>query len=198
MKPETIYILACEAFRLEIGALWPELEAAAAPACLSCRYLDQELHKDLEALKGAVEGALQEISADRVILLYGSKCHPEMPILAAGRRIVTLEEVNCVHAISGRDTREEPRAFFLTPRELFNWRRFFRYDEKTDEEKEIFREKFCTYCNTAVFYDTGVMAYSGELLYDFAAASGLTTDRVHIGLEPFRKKMLLAVQKALA
>ncbi len=193
-----IHILACEAFQLELDKVLEQIyQDRRFYANFSLSYLDQRLHTDLSALKLELSTAISNSKADKILLLYGCKCHPDLQIFTAKDPVVFLDQINCIHAITGIDTSAMPRTFFLTPRELCNWRRFFAYEAKTDHEKAVFREKFGLYCDEALFCDTGVRATTKEQLEDFALCSGLKTRSENIGIEIFKTHLITAIEKAL-
>ncbi|QDR79446.1 DUF1638 domain-containing protein [Sporomusa termitida] len=71
-------ILACSIYQPELEVVLAQIRRDRLFACeLVVTYLPLKLHSNLKHLKAAIITALAEIAADRLILLYGSKCHPE-------------------------------------------------------------------------------------------------------------------------
>jgi len=199
MTKKTLHILACDAFSYELEALRKKFSLEDIFKCkIDITYLTQKLHVDFSKLETAVCLTLNTIQADAIILLYGSKCHPNFESILPAKKIFLLEENNCMHAITGKDTQDCPRTFFLNPLQVKNWRKFFAYDIKNDDEKVVFKENFCKYCDNATFFDTQVCNISKEQLHFFEQATGLPVKTNVIGLEPFQKTFFATIEKALA
>lgn len=190
MKKKVIHVLACDAFLYELEKVKENF------ACeLKVKYLSQKLHVDFDKLKQKVSIELEKDKYD--ILLYGSKCHPDFPSFLP-YNIQRIEEVNCIHALTGWNTENHSRTFFLNPLQVKNWQTFFAYDQKRHEEKIAFKENFCKYCDNAIFMDTGTHKINKEQLTFFSQATGLPVQVEIIELEYFRQTLNKTIKKALA
>ena len=198
MTEKTIHILACDAFSYELDALLEQVSLEDIFKCnFEITYLSQRLHVDFNELQKEVSKRLDEIHAHTIILLYGTKCHPNFASFLKDN-IYQIEENNCMHSVTGIDTEQRPRTFFLNPLQVKKWRKFFAYDEKNNEQKKLFKENFCQYCDDALFVDTGTDDVSSEELSFFQEATGLPVTIKTAGIEPFKKSLFTAIEKALA
>lgn len=183
MQKKKIHILACDSFSLELNSFLTNLRREKEEFYeISVTFLSQRLHVDFEAMKKGILEALERIPEEEIILLlYGSKCHPDFKIfLPLNRQIIQLTEANCIEGISGEKTEENPQSFFLNPLQVLEWKKFFSYPEKTERERRLFREQFMMYCSEAVFLENETAEISQELLQEFSDATGLPVRRKKI------------------
>lgn len=195
-------ILACDIFKPELDALINAMNEGGAERytgrALSVTYLSSLLHSDFDLLARSVRGALREHGkcGEPVLLLYGSKCHPDWDSVLAGHEAIRFEESNCVHIVSGRTAElGASRDFCLTSGWIAQWPGFRSDDAALGITPEKCRAMFSCHCDRAVFYDTGVRPPSAEEMAYFRETTDLRVDREPVGLEVFAGKFLDALHR---
>ncbi len=115
-----VHLLACDVFQPELEQVLEQIRAEESFPCrIAVTYLPASLHTDFDRLMAAVLTALDEITADRIILLFGLRCHPQFDELLKTRSLVSFPQSNCIELMLGDRMKECDRAgrtFYLTPR----------------------------------------------------------------------------------
>lgn len=112
-------LVACKIFEKELKAVLPE------DSEIEIIWLEAALHCNLHRLEEGLKGAL--LSANRpggdIKILYGTNCHPEMPLLLKEHGVETLSVRNCLEAFLGdRATElENGRTMIMTPGWVRAW-----------------------------------------------------------------------------
>lgn len=113
---ESVGIVACGVFEDALRAF-----AAETTHDIELYFLDIEYHSDYdgmaEAIQKTVEDAREE-GVDRVLVGYGSVCHPDVERIVEDVGADMLSTVNCIHALAGRETHAEvfrDNLLFVTP-----------------------------------------------------------------------------------
>ena len=190
-----ICLLAC-------GIYQPELEQVLAQIKqeklfsgeLELTYLPTNLHVDLKKLKAAVLQALETVAADRIILLYGSKCHPEFDEFLQNYPVIRFEPANCVELIRGEHS-QDSRTFYLTSGWLLKWREIF--DPGWGVDEVAMRQSFACY-DRILFTDTGASKITDEQLLDFFEYTRIPIEVEQGGLAAFKAAIVTAVRQAIA
>lgn len=145
-----ICFLACGIFELELEHTLAEVRKEKLfNAELVATYLQSSLHIDLKKLKDATLDGLDNIAADRIVLLYGSKCHNGFHEFLRNYQIIRFPQSNCIELILGDKMREidqTSKTFYLTPGWLNKRRKIFSSEWGLDEV--ALRQNFG-------YYDTG-------------------------------------------
>ena len=192
-----ICILACSIYQPELEVVLGQIQAERLFACeLVVTYLPLKLHSNLKNLKEAVIKALDEISADRIILLYGSKCHPEFDDFLQNYQLVRFAQANCIELILGARMNEvdSAKTFYLTPGWLTKWRELF--DTGWGIDEVTLRQSFGFY-DRVLFFDTGVSEITDEMILEFFEYTRVPIEVEQGNLETFRKNMVSAIRTAV-
>jgi hypothetical protein len=105
--PLKVAFLACDVLRPELEYVLGQIRSEGLFDCeIAVTYLRAGLHVDFHSLKVAVLQALDQVTADKVILLYGSQCHPEFHEFLKDRDLITFPQSNCIELILGERMRE--------------------------------------------------------------------------------------------
>jgi hypothetical protein len=161
-------------------------------------YLQAGLHVDFDRLKAAVIDALKNTEADRIILLYGSKCHPEFHKLLDGTDIITFKQANCIELILGDRMQEIDRlfrTFYLTPGWMLCWREIFEQGLHWDEVD--MRQSF-GFFDQILLLDTDVGEITGEQVLEFFERTRVPIKVEKVGLAGFKGNIIAAMERVLA
>lgn len=184
---------------LSCGIYQPELDAILAEIRneklfeLVVIYLPANLHSDFNLLKSGIQKALSGIVADRIILLYGSKCHPAFHDMLQGRQLVCFEQSNCIELILGARMKEidrETKTIYLTPGWVMNWGNFFA--PQSDSSPAAVKLRFAFF-EQLLFIDTGVGDITDEKIQEISIYTGLPWKVEKVGLEVFKSNIMMAI-----
>lgn len=193
-----ICILACSIYQPELEAVLAQIRRDRLVAYdVVVTYLPLKLHSNLAHLKEAVINALAETVADRIILLYGSKCHPEFDEFLRSYRLVRFAQANCIELILGARSKpaaDHGKTFFLTPGWLTKWRELF--DTGTGIDEVALRQSF-GFFDRVLFYDTGVSEITDEMILEFFDYTRVPIAVEQGNLAAFRTNILAAIQAAV-
>lgn len=174
------------------GILKDEIEHVLKDENAEIRYLDAALHVDLKKLLSSMSNAIQDYDdKERLMLLFGTGCHPEIEELVARNGCRVAQARNCIEILLGDKMAEmdkEARTFYLTAGWLNNWRQIFEDGLKWD--KVDARQNFGFY-ERIVLLDTGLVSIEDEKILEFFEFAEVPIETVPINLENLRK--LLAV-----
>jgi hypothetical protein len=194
-----VAFLACGVLRLELEQVLQQIRTEGLFDCeITAAYLQAGLHIDFDRLKEAILFALKSTAADRIILLYGSKCHPEFHEFLNERHPTTFPQSNCIELILGERMQEIDRlskTFYLTPGWLLCWREFFEQGMQWDEVD--MRQSF-GYYDRILLADTGVCEIADEQILEFFERTRVPIEVEQVGLSVFKGNIVLAIERALA
>ncbi|HWR42231.1 DUF1638 domain-containing protein [Sporomusa sp.] len=193
-----VCFLACGIYQPELEEVLAQIRKERLFDCeLVVTYLPLSLHVNLKHLKDAVLKALNVITADRIILLYGSKCHPEFDEFLKDHHLVRFEQSNCIELILGERMHEidkSSKTFYLTPGWLINWREVF--DSGWGLDEVALRQSFGSY-DKILLFDTGVCEITDEMILEFFEYTRVPIEVEQGGLAVFKSNIVAAIQKAI-
>jgi hypothetical protein len=193
-----ICFLSCGIYQPELAAVLSEIRTEGLFDCeLAVIYLPAKLHSDFKLLKAGILKALSGIVADRIILLYGSKCHPEFYDFLQDYQLVRFGQSNCIELILGERMREIDRVtktIYLTPGWVINWQKFF--DPKKGSDETAIKQSFASF-EQLLFVDTGVCEVDAKKIREISLYTGLPIKVEKIGLGVFKSNILTAIGQAL-
>lgn len=193
-----ICFLACGIFELELEHTLAEIRKENLfDAELVATYLQSSLHVDLKKLKDVILNGLDNIASDRIILLYGSKCHNEFHEFLRDYQITRFPQSNCIELILGDKMKEidqTSNTFCLTPGWLNKWREIFSSEWGLDEV--ALRQNF-GYYDRVLLIDTGLCELSDEKILDFFDHTHVPIEVEQVGLEVFKNNIMSAIRQAM-
>ncbi|MDJ0306644.1 DUF1638 domain-containing protein [Dehalobacter sp.] len=192
-------ILGCGIYELELEQVLAQIKQEKLFDCeLEVTHLPLNLHINLDALKAGVIKALDAVAADRIILLYGSKCHPDFNEFLSGyHNLVRFEQSNCIELMIGermKETDQESKTFYLTSGWLEKWRELFDSGFGIDEVE--LRQSFGFYDRT-LLVDTGVSEITDEKILDFFEYTQVPIEMEQGGIAVFKSYIITAIQQAI-
>lgn len=194
-----ICFLACGIYQLELEQVLAQIKQEQIFDCeFYVMYLPANLHVDLKKLKEAVLRALDAVVADRIILLYGSKCHPEFDDFLKDYPLVRFEQSSCIELILGdrmQENKRDAQTFYLTSGWLFKWREIF--DPGWGVDEVAMRQNFACY-DRILLTDTGVGDITDEQILEFFEYTQVPIEMEQGGLENFKNNIITAIQQAIS
>ena len=113
-----IFILSCGVFEPELNKILEDVRKEKLfNENISVKYLPFGLHTNLDKLKHVITSNLDNIKSDKIILLYGSKCHYMFHEFLKGyNNLITFEDSNCIDLIIGNEKKEDDdKNLYITP-----------------------------------------------------------------------------------
>lgn len=161
-------------------------------------YLPLRVHVDLKKLQEKVVQALDEVQADKVIFMFGEKCHPLFDEFLRGYDLIRLRGSSCWEIFLGEllpdGKARDPKTFYMTPSWLVKWREFF--DPGWGVDEVGMRQAFAFYDNI-VLVDTGICEFTDEDILEFFEHTQVPIEIETGDLTLFKNSMIEAVQEAL-
>ena len=194
-----VCFMACGIYELELEQVLTQIRQEKLFDCeVEVTYLPLNLHINLDNLKDGVTNALDAVAADRIILLYGSKCHPDFyDFLSGYHNLVRFDQSNCIELMMGermKETDRESKTFYLTPGWLDRWRELF--DSGFGLDVVVLRQSFGFYDRT-LLVDTGVGEITDEKILDFFEYTQVPIEMEQGGLAIFKSNIITAIQQAI-
>lgn len=190
-----IFILSCGVFEPELNKILKEINNEKIfNEDIQVKYLPFGLHTNLNKLKHEIISNLDNIKADKIILLYGSKCHYEFyKFLKDYPNLISFEESNCIELISGNKERED-KDLYITP----GW--VIKFDElnKFINAVDIYdiRQQYGQYENV-IICDTKVCEFTDEMIFDLFEKIQVPIEIQDIDINIFKSKIIDAINKAI-
>lgn len=196
-----VRIVACGIFQLELERVLEEIRADwESDDEFKVIYTAPALHVDYDKLKDGITEALNDnATEEKVVLFFGSMCHPEMSEFTEKCNVIRLQPRNCIELILGKERQEEleksDQIFYITQGWLQNWREIFSQGQGWDEIDA--RQNFGFY-DKILLLDTGVSEFSDEDILDFFEYTQVPIEIESIDLAVFKKSVVETLEKALA
>ena len=97
----SIFILSCGVFEPELNKVLKEIkEENIFNEYINVKYLPFGLHSNLDKLKSEIVTNLDKIKDNKIILLYGNKCHYKFhDFLKDYDNVITFDDANCIEII---------------------------------------------------------------------------------------------------
>ncbi|GAV23252.1 DUF1638 domain-containing protein [Carboxydothermus pertinax] len=155
-------------------------------------YLEPALHVDFDKLKTELESTLanQQKKSEKLFLVYGLQCHPEMKVLAQNYKATVIPAQNCIDMLLGDKinfVNQEAKTFFLTPGWLENWKSIFinglGWDSITARQNFGFYERI-------LLLDTGIKTFKEEEILEFFDYTQIPIETHEISLHNLRQLVL--------
>lgn len=194
-----VCFLGCGIFQLELEKVLAEFEQEKLFDCeFSVKYLPLRVHVDLKKLQEKVIAALEAVQADKVILLFGEKCHPLFYEFLRDYDLVRLRGASCWEIFLGAllpdGSPRDPKTFYMTPSWLMRWREFF--DPGWGVDEVGMRQAFAFY-DRIVLVDTGICEITDEAILEFFEHTQIPIDIEAGDLTYFKNNIIEAVREAL-
>ena len=194
-----VRIVACGIFQPELEQVLRQIREERPNDCIiDVTYVPPALHVDYDKLKDGITDALDQVSEQKKILLFGSMCHPEIGEFTEKYHVVRLSPGNCIELILGKERQREiektAKVFYLTPGWLLNWKDIFRQGQGWDEIDARINMGFY---DKILLLDTGVSEFSDEDLLEFFEYTQVPIEIEKVDLAVFKENVVKAIEQAL-
>jgi hypothetical protein len=190
--------VACAVFKTELAHVLGQLEGGMAnDLVIEVSYLEAGLHSRLSMLTDKVRSILEERKDEKIILLYGSRCHPDFEELSQTHEVVNFKETNCISILSndsGESSISDPKTFYLTPGWILNWKEIFAGHFGLDEIS--IRQNFGFYDRMMLLANDSVKIKDEQIL-EFFDIGGIPIEVEYTSLAGFYNLVLTAIKKAI-
>ena len=192
-----IYILSCGVFEPELTKVLDEIKKENIfKENINVKYLPFGLHANLNKLKSEIIDNLENFKDNKVILLYGSKCHYDFHrFLDDYNNVITFKDSNCMELILNNNKNNlNENNLYLTP----GW--VIKFDElnKFINAVDIYdiRQQYGQYENV-IIGDTNVFDITDEMIFDLFEKIQVPIETENIDINIFKNKIIESINKAI-
>ena len=194
-----ISILSCGVFEPELNNILKEIkEDKIFTDDISVKYLPFGLHTNLDKLKLSITTSLDTMNSDKVILLYGSKCHYMFhDFLKKYDNLITFNDSNCIELIindSNQKTLENPNNLYITTGWVLKFDDLNKFSNAVDMYDV--KHQYGQYENV-IIGDTGVCNITDDMLFELFDKIEVPVDKEDTDINIFKKKIIKAIQEAI-
>lgn len=192
-----IFILSCGVFELELNKVLNDIKKEKLfKEDIDIKYLPFGLHTNLDKLKSVIISNLDNIKSDRIILLYGSKCHYMFhEFLKNYDNLITFKDSNCINLIIGDERKyDDDKNLYITS----GW--VLKFDElnKFINAVDVYdiRQQYGQYDNV-IIGDTDVFEFTDDMIFDLFEKIQVPIEIQKIDINNFKNKIIHAIEKAI-
>ena len=192
-----IFILSCGVFELELNKILNDIKKENLfKEDINIKYLPFGLHTNLDKLKTVITSNLDNIKSDKIILLYGSKCHYMFhEFLKNYNNLITFKESNCIDLIIGDEkTCSENKNLYITSGWVFKFDELNRFIKAVDIYD--IRHQYGQYDNV-IIADTGVCELTDDMIFDLFEKIQVPIEVQKVDINNFKSKILMSIKKAI-
>lgn len=195
-----VHIVACGIFQLELERVLEEIKKEWAAADeFKVTYIAPALHVDLDKLKDGITDTLDMVTEEKIVLFYGSMCHPDLSEFTGKYHVIRPQPRNCIELILGQERQKEleasARVFYLTPGWLRDWQNIFKLGQGWDEIDA--RQNFGFY-DKILLLDTGVSEFKDEDILEFYEYTQVPIEIESVELVVFKEHVAETLKVILA
>lgn len=183
MPAKPTCLIACSILQDEVEHILHQLGKSGK---VHIQWLPPALHANLNNLKAALTEALAHVHSaeeEKSVLLYGSRCHPEIDELCHASNVRGFTPPDCIGLLLG-DRRlqfdKEANTFYLTPGWLHHWKEIFMQGLGWDSIDA--RQNFGIY-DRILLLDPGLSPIDEELILEFFEYTQVPVEILPVGLE---------------
>ena len=192
-----IFILSCGVFELELNKVLNDIKKEKLfKEDIDIKYLPFGLHTNLDKLKSVIISNLDNIKSDKIILLYGSKCHYMFhEFLKNYDNLIAFKDSNCIELIIGDERKDDDdKNLYITP----GW--VLKFDElnKFMNAVDVYdiRQQYGQYDNV-IIGDTDVFEFTDDMIFDLFEKIQVPIEIQKIDINNFKNKIIHAIEKAI-
>lgn len=194
-----ISILSCGVFEPELNKILSEInEEKLFYDDIEVKYLPFGLHTNLDKLKSEIISNLNIIKSDKIILLYGCKCHYLFhEFLKDYDNLITFDDSNCIELIIKGENKKsiiDDKNLYITS----GW--VLKFDElnKFSNSVDIYdiRQNYGQYENV-IIGDTNVCDLTDDMIFDLFEKIQVPIEIENVNINVFKNKIINAINKAI-
>ena len=193
-----VFILSCGVFEPELNKVLKEIrEEKIFNDDINVKYLPFGLHANLDKLKSEIVSNLNEVKDNKVILLYGSKCHYNFhEFLKDYKNIITFDDANCMELIVKDDKNKksiiDDKNLYITSRWVIKFDELNKFINAVDMYDV--KQQYGQYENIIVG-DTKVFDITDEMIFDLFEKIQVPIEVENIDINNFKNKIINAINK---
>jgi hypothetical protein len=192
----TLSILSCGIFQPELEKLLPEI-IQELNFDVNVSFVPPALHVDYKKLADGITDGLEPITeqgagnGQKILLLYGSMCHPDIGEITRDSGAIYLKAGNCIEAMLSPERKSETdksgKVFYMTAGWLKYWKDIFQGGMGWDTYDARMNMGF--YDQITVL-DSGIIDIADEDLMEFYEFTQIPVDVEPIDLDHFKRLLL--------
>ncbi|HMM05280.1 MAG TPA: DUF1638 domain-containing protein [Clostridiales bacterium] len=196
---KTLHVLSCGIFQPELERIFTELKDDLADYEIAVDFIPPGLHVNNDKLGKGIAAGLTSLKEDKILLLYGSMCHPDLAEIVKEYDLIYPEMPNCVEIMLSPARKKEldqgGNIFYMTAGWLKYWHEIFQQEQGWDETDA--RINFGFY-DKIVVLDSGCFDIDEEEMFCFFDYTQIPIEVEPIDLEHFKTVILDLCTKAFA
>lgn len=192
-----IVILSCGVFELELNKVLEDIKKENLfHEDINIKYLPFGLHTNLDRLKKVITNNLDNLKSDKVILLYGSKCHYMFhEFLKEYNNLITFEDSNCIELLIDSEKRDNnDKNLYITPGWVIKFDELNRFMNAVDIYDV--RHQYGQYENV-IIGDTGVCEISDDMVFDLFEKIQVPIEIEKVDINNFKNKIINSIKIAI-
>lgn len=194
-----ISILSCGVFEPELNKILDDIDKKKLfeeDINITVKYLPFGLHTNLNKLKNVITNNLDNLKSDKIILLYGSKCHYMFhQFLKPYTNLITFQDSNCIELILEDKIKDnDDNNLYITP----GWVLKFDDLNKFMNAVDVYdiRQQYGQYENV-IIGDTDVCEFTDDMIFDLFEKIQVPIEIQKVDINNFKNKILDAIEKAI-
>lgn len=194
-----ISILSCGVFEPELNKILDDINKKKLfeeDININVKYLPFGLHTNLNKLKNVITNNLDNLKSDKIILLYGSKCHYMFhQFLKPYTNLITFQDSNCIELIlEDKVKNNNDNNLYITS----GWVLKFDDLNKFMNAVDVYdiRQQYGQYENV-IIGDTDVCEFTDDMIFDLFEKIQVPIEIQKVDINNFKNKVLDAIEKAI-
>lgn len=194
-----ISILSCGVFEPELNKILDDIDKKKLfeeGININVKYLPFGLHTNLNKLKNVITNNLDNLKSDKIILLYGSKCHYMFhQFLKPYTNLITFRDSNCIELIlEDKVKNNNDNNLYITS----GWVLKFDDLNKFMNAVDVYdiRQQYGQYENV-IIGDTDVCEFTDDMIFDLFEKIQVPIEIQKVDINNFKNKILDAIEKAI-
>lgn len=194
-----ISILSCGVFEPELNKILDDIDKKKLfeeGININVKYLPFGLHTNLNKLKNVITNNLDNLKSDKIILLYGSKCHYMFhQFLKPYTNLITFQDSNCIELIlEDKVKSNNDNNLYITS----GWVLKFDDLNKFMNAVDVYdiRQQYGQYKNV-IIGDTDVCEFTDDMIFDLFEKIQVPIEIQKVDINNFKNKILDAIEKAI-
>jgi hypothetical protein len=175
-----INIVSCGIFRQELDMVISEIRGQFRDHAINIAYLPPSLHVYPLQMEQELTENLNSMRSSKILLLYGSMCHTEMPRILQKHNALVPKEKNCIEIMLNPEIKNEidksGNINYLTAGWIKTWK------EITTPGAMI--------GDKIIYLDCGQNLISDEEILDFFDYANLPIETIEITLDNFKEVII--------
>lgn len=194
-----ISILSCGVFEPELNKILSEInEEKLFNDDIEVKYLPFGLHTNLDKLKSEIINNLNTIKSDKIILLYGCKCHYLFyEFLKDYDNLITFDDSNCIELIIKSENKKSipnDKNLYITPGWVLKFDELNKFINSVDMYD--IRQQYGQYENI-IIGDTNVCDFTDDMIFNLFEKIQVPIEIEEVDISVFKNKIINSINRAI-